>query len=157
MDPKVVYWTCALLNMAGVVALALAGVRARRRGDIERHRRCMLAAAALVLLFLLSYPVKLVWLGREEMAQWSSGAVLILRIHETFIFLMLVAGGLAGWRARQLRRTRNATRDPGDPPAPAGVARWHRRAGWTAVVSALLAFLAAAAVLAGMYQRAGLL
>ncbi len=56
-----------------------------------------------------------------------------------------------------LRRTRNATHDPGDPPAPTRLASWHRRAGWAAVTAAGLGFVSAALVLAGMYQRAGLL
>jgi hypothetical protein len=70
---------------------------------------------------------------------------------------MLIAGATAGQRALRLRRTRNATHDPGDPPAPARLASWHRRAGWAAVAAAGLGLSSAALVLVGMYQRAGLL
>ena len=93
MDPKLLFWTGALANMVVIVALAAAAVRARRRGDIRRHRRGMLAAAALVGLFLLSYALKLVWLGREEIERWSVTDVWILRIHELCVLAMLFAGG----------------------------------------------------------------
>jgi hypothetical protein len=117
----------------------------------------MLVGAALVGLFLLSYLVKLLVLGREDMGAWSRSSLWVLRLHECCVFSMLVAGGVAGWRGRRLRRTRNATRDPADPPAPVALARGHRLAGGIAVVSAGLGLLTAILVLAGMYQRAGLL
>ena len=69
----------------------------------------------------------------------------------------LLAGGVAGVRATALRRTRNASRNPADPPAARPVVDWHRRAGWTAVVAAGLGLATAALVLLGMYRRAGLL
>src|SRR5262245_33241876 len=155
MDPKLWFWTGALGLMAGVVGVATAGVLRRRRGDVPGHRRAMLAAAALVALFLVSYVAKVVWLGHEDVAAWSAGHRLVLRIHETCIAVMLSAGALAGLRAWRLRRTRNATLDPADPPAPAALARWHRRAGWTAVVAAAGGWLTALLMLIGMYQRAG--
>ena len=52
--------------MLCVVGFAAAGVRAVRRGDTARHRRCMLTAATLVVLFVVSYVVKLATLGRED-------------------------------------------------------------------------------------------
>jgi hypothetical protein len=79
----------------------------------------------------------------------------VLYVHEACIAVMLSAGAVAGLRAWRLRRTRNATLDPGDPPAPASLARWHRRAGWTAVVAAAGGLVTALLILIGMYQRAG--
>jgi hypothetical protein len=157
VEPKLLYWTGALVDLALVVGFAVSGVRARRRGDVPRHRRQMLVGAALVGLFLVSYLVKLLVLGREDMGAWSRSSIWVLRLHECCVFSMLVAGGVAGWRGHQLRRTRNATRDPADPPAPVALARGHRLAGGIAVVSAGLGLLTAILVLAGMYQRAGLL
>ena len=157
MDPKLWFWTSALGLMAGVVCVATAGVLRRRRGDVPGHRRAMLTAAALVALFLVSYGLKVVWLGHEEVAEWGGSDRLVLRIHETCIAVMLSAGAVAGLRAWRLRRTRNATLDPADTPAPAALARWHRRAGWTAVVAAGLGWLTALLILIGMYQRAGAL
>ena len=155
MDPRLAYWTFALLDLCAVVGFAAAGVVALRHGDVMRHRRRMLTAAALVGIFLLSYLGKLALLGREHLAVWEAGSVWMLRIHELFVFTMLLAGAVAGSRALRLRHTRNATRNPKDPPAPASLVRWHRGAGWTAVCAAALALGFALLVLAGMYRRAG--
>ena len=155
MDPRLVYWTFALLDLAAVVGFAAAGVAALRRGDVPRHRRRMLTAAALVGLFVLSYLAKLALLGREDLASWGATSIHVLRIHELCVFTMLIAGAVAGSRAMRLRHTRNATRDPKDPPAPATLVRWHRGAGWTAVCAAALALGFALLVLTGMYRRAG--
>jgi hypothetical protein len=155
MDPRLAYWTFALLDLAAVVGFAAAGVAALRRGDVPRHQRRMLTAASLVGLFLLSYLVKLGLIGREDLASWEPASIWMLRIHELCVFTMLAAGAIAGTRALRLRRTRNATRDPRDPPAPATLVRWHRGAGKTAVFAAALALGFAGLVLAGMYRRAG--
>jgi uncharacterized membrane protein YozB (DUF420 family) len=155
MDPKALFWTGALALMAAVVGFAVAGVRRRRRGDLAGHRRAMLSASALVGFFLLAYVFKVFLLGHEHVAQWSARERLVLRIHEVFIAVMLSGGAVAGSRAWRLRRTRNATLDPQDPPAPDTVARWHRRAGWAAVLAAAGGWLTALMLLIGMVQRAG--
>jgi uncharacterized membrane protein YozB (DUF420 family) len=157
MDPKLFFWTGALALMGAVVLVAIAGVRRRRAGDIQGHRRAMLAACALVGLFLLAYVSKVTWLGHEHTAQWSAGDRLVLYVHELCIALMFAAGALAYSRARRLRVTRNATGSPADPVAPAALARWHRGAGWAAVIAAAAGWLTALLVLAGMYRRAGML
>jgi hypothetical protein len=106
-------------------------------------------------LFLFAYVFKVFLLGHEHVAQWSPRERLVLRIHEVFIAVMLVGGIVAGSRAWRLRLTRNATLDPRDPPAPLATARWHRRAGWAAVLAALGGWLTALMLLIGMFQRAG--
>ncbi len=157
MEAKLIFWSVALVNLAGVAALAAGGVRYRRRGDVKRHARNMISAASLVLLFLVAYVAKATLLGREDLAVWSPLQRWTLWIHEACVFTMLIAGATAGQRALRLRRTRNATRDPGDPPAAPRLVSWHHRAGWTAVVAAGLGFVSAVLVLVGMYERAGLL
>lgn len=147
MDPKVAYWTGAWLDMLLAVGLAWRGVRLARRGDYARHRRCMLAAMALILGFLVSYALKVVLLGREELELWTSWYVQLLRFHELCIAVMLVSGGYALTLA--LRR---------GMPIASGEAREathlrHRRAGRTAVAAALLGALTASWVLWGMYER----
>jgi len=157
MDPRLAYWSFALVNMVCVVGFAAGGVRAVRRGETPRHRRCMLTAATLVVLFVVSYLVKLATLGREDLTTWGALSVGVLRVHELCVLTMVVGGVVALSRALRLRASRNFTRRPEDPPAPAASVRWHRGAGRTAVVAAALGLLLAACVLAGMYRRAGLL
>ena len=156
MNANLLYWSGALLNMAVIAGLAVYGVRCARRGELARHARSMRAAGLLVGLFLASYVLKLASLGREELASWSPAAVGMLRFHELCVLVMLVAGGIALFLGRTLRRSRAYTRDAADPAAPAGLLRRHRLAGRTALAGALLGAATAALVLAGMYTRAGL-
>lgn len=147
MDPKVAYWTGAWINMALVVAFVLAGVRQARRGDYARHRTRMLAATSLVGLFLLSYVVKLMLLGREQLELWSRMHVSVLRFHELCVAALVLGGGvaltLALWRGMPLAGSERRERTH----------RRHRRAGWTALVGAVLGVISASWVLFGMYAR----
>jgi uncharacterized membrane protein YozB (DUF420 family) len=151
LDPKVTYWTAALANMVAAFAIAAFGVRRIRSAQIQSHQRSMKTAASLVVLFVLSYGVKLWVLGRERLDLWEPRFVQMLRVHETCIAVMLVAGA----RALYLGTTRRLA----DPPAPdqlaarARSARSHRRAGWTALVACGLGALTAGYVLYGMYAR----
>ncbi len=97
--------------------------------------------------------MKLVFLGREQLELRSGGTVWTLRIHELCVLAMLVGGGKAGWCAYQMRPSRNVTQEATAIDAFPEVVIWHRRAGWSAVIGAGLAFLAACLVLIGMYQR----
>jgi hypothetical protein len=153
MDPKVLYWTAALVNMLVIAVLAARGIRQIRRGEVLRHRRSMTTCALLVIAFLVSYPVKLALLGPEDLSVWSGFTRWTLRFHELFVLLMLAGGALAYNRARSMKATRNVTRSPDDALAPASTLRIHRRAGWAGVVGSVLGLLSAAVVLAGMYQR----
>ena len=145
MDPKALYWTWAFANMAGVVGCGWVAVRHAKRRAIRAHRRMMLFAVAGVFLFLGSYPVKLVYLGRENLEVWSAFHVWALRFHETCIAVMVLAGGTALFLAVRHRFL-------AAPPA-GGRARLHRRAGRTAAAAGALAFLSAGLVLSGMYAR----
>jgi uncharacterized membrane protein YozB (DUF420 family) len=155
MNPKIAFWTAALVNLFVVFALVTVGIRSVRRKQISRHRRCMKTSALLVMAFLASYVVKLAVLGRESIASWSGAAVLNLRVHELFVLTMLATGSVALLRARRMRDTRNVSGLPGDPLAPESTIRGHRRAGWTAAICAGLGFATAALLLAGMYRRGG--
>jgi uncharacterized membrane protein YozB (DUF420 family) len=156
MDPKLLYWTGAFANMGVVLVLAVLGVQKLRAGDVDRHRRNMLTAGALVVGFLVSYVFKLVFLGREDLAVWSAGDRWILWIHEFCVTTLLLSGGFAGWRGRTLRRSRRVTGNPEDPIAPAALTRQHRAAGKAALVAVGLGFVTASLVLLGMYRRAGM-
>jgi uncharacterized membrane protein YozB (DUF420 family) len=141
-DPKLLFWTAALVNMLAIVVLATVGVRRARRREIAGHRRLMLAASGLVGLFLLAYVLKVAALGREALELWEPHFVWALRFHETCVLGMVVGGGRALWLGE-----RSGFRDPAR-------ARAHRLAGRTAAVSALLGVASAAYVLVGMYLRA---
>jgi uncharacterized membrane protein YozB (DUF420 family) len=154
VDPKLLYWTAAFVNMSVLTGLALAGVRHARRGEVARHRRAMRIAAALVGLFLVSYPLKLLLLGREDMHDWSTAAIWVLRLHELCVLIMLVGGGLALVRGLRLARTRALLDDPSAPEPSLAALAAHRRAGRIALPAAALAWLSAAGVWAGMLARA---
>jgi uncharacterized membrane protein len=153
MDPKLLFWTAALLDLGALVGIALFGVRHARRGEIARHRRAMKIATLLVIVFLASYLLKVFVLGREDMSVWSRLDVWVLRIHELFVMQMLGGGAVAWFQSRKLVGTRLVTHDPADPiPDPRHV-RIHRLAGRTAVIGAVLAFVMAIGILAGMFAR----
>jgi hypothetical protein len=154
MNPGLVFWTAALVNLGILCAMGLLGVRWVRRGEIARHRRAMKLASGLVVVFLLSYVLKVAWIGREDRSLWSSVDLWILRCHEVFVVIMLISGGLAWLQSRKLVPTRSVTRDARDPEADPSLLRAHKRAGWIAVLSALAGFALAAVVLAGMFARA---
>lgn len=160
MDPRLAFWTAAFANMLVIVLLAMRGVAHARRKAIEPHRRCMLAAATLVVAFVLAYVVKLFVLGPEDLGRWGPRAVITLRFHELCVLTMILGGAVAGWWAWDMRAWARSRADakPGSivrPNAPRQII-WHRRGGWTAVMGAVLGAVTAAAVLYGMYARAGL-
>lgn len=154
MDPKLIFWTCALADLGAVCGTALFGVRYVKRGEIARHKRAMKTASLLIVVFLVSYVLKLVFLGREDMSTWTSFDVWVLRIHEFFVFQMLTGGSIAWIQARKLLKTRLVTHDSNDPAPDSRTVRIHRLAGRTAVVGSVFAFLLAIGVLIGMYGRA---
>jgi uncharacterized membrane protein YozB (DUF420 family) len=148
VDPKLWFWTGALLLLGAVVACGGAGVHAIRRGEVRRHRRFMGSAAAGVGLFLVAYAVKVPLLGREDRSAWTRLDYGVLYVHELCVAVMLLAGATAlfqAWRAR--------ARIDLDGPRPA--LPGHGRAGRIAARAGLLAFLTAGGVWAGMLARAG--
>jgi uncharacterized membrane protein YozB (DUF420 family) len=152
LDPKLVYWTWALINMVLLLTVAASGVRAIRRRRVEVHRRRMLAVVGLVGLFLASYPVKVVWLGRESLDVWSASFVYVLRIHEACVLAMVLSGCVAFVQAQRVGLRAGFAGEPS--AARARGARLHRRAGWVALISGALGVVTASYVLAGMYLRA---
>ena len=144
MDAKLVFWTYALVLMAVMVGFGLNGWRLIRRGRVDAHRRSMNVSIVLFFTFILSYLLKLRFLGREVFSTWSPTDITILRIHETFVLIMFLAGLTARLQARHL-----VPRAADRPRAP----HRHRLAGRIAMVSGILAFMTACLVLWGMYGR----
>ena len=93
------FWTGAFANMSLVVVLMVVAVRSVRTGNVTRHKRAMLGAMALIVGFLLAYPMKLAILGREDLTVWSTAAVRTLYFHEACVMTMLAAGIFALTRA----------------------------------------------------------
>lgn len=155
MDPKLAFWCAALINMFFILALVTFGILGIRRGNVARHRRCMKTSAWLIAAFLAAYAIKLELLGHEDLSSWSAAAIWNLRVHETCVLTMVLGGAIALTRARRMRATRNVSRLPSDPAAAGPIVHWHRRAGWTAAIGAVLGFATAAWVLVGMFERLG--
>jgi uncharacterized membrane protein YozB (DUF420 family) len=151
VDPKVVYWTGALLNMVAAVAIAGVGVRRIRRSEIAGHQRLMKLAALLVVLFVLSYGVKLFVLGREHLELWEPRFRSVLRFHELCVLVMVLAGSRALWVATRRGLALPVSVERRD--SRARDARQHRLAGWTALCASALGAVTAAYVLYGMYAR----
>lgn len=153
MDPKIIYWTFAFLNMGLVVGAGFYGIAQLRAGNPGRHRAMMIVATCLVLGFIISYVFKLYFLGREDLSVWSRSAVWVLRFHETCVLSMVVGGGLGLRWSKQLRRTRSFSLNSADPMADSTIVHRHHRAGQVALTGASLGFISAGIVLAGMYAR----
>jgi uncharacterized membrane protein YozB (DUF420 family) len=145
MDEKLLFWAFSLFWMTLLVVIAFRGRRAVLRGDFERHRRLMHWAALFVAVFLVSYIAKVLFLGKEDLALWSPGDRLMLYIHETFVLIMVIVGGLARFLARLF---------PGWGP---GDHRRHQWAGRIAIGAGFFGLLTAALVFVRMIQRSGLL
>jgi uncharacterized membrane protein YozB (DUF420 family) len=155
MDPKVLFWTGAFINMGFVVGLGFYGASQLKAGNPSRHRAVMITATCLVLGFIVSYACKLQFLGREDLSVWSSTAIATLRFHEACVLTMVVGGGLALRWGKQLRVTRAFSLNPEDPSAENSLVRRHHRAGQAALTGASLGLISAGFVLAGMYARVG--
>lgn len=148
MDARLAFWTFALGLMLVMMLSGLNGWRQIRRGDVASHRRSMHVAITLFFTFILSYLLKLRFIGREDFSQWSDMDINILRIHETFVLILFLAGLVARWLARRLDGPTKATSESRREVAPR-----HRWAGRIALVSGIMALLTAGLVLAGMYRR----
>ena len=153
MDARILFWAAALANMGAIVVLLVRGIRQVRAGDTDAHRRSMLTAGALVVGFLVAYLVKRAVLGGENLSVWGTPALVNLYVHETMVAAMLLTGLLAFVRGRRLAGTRRVTRNTEDPVAPPDLIAGHRRVGRIAVGAAVLGFVTACGILAGMIQR----
>ncbi|MCW5830585.1 MAG: DUF420 domain-containing protein [Deltaproteobacteria bacterium] len=127
------FWTFAFLNMIAAFIVAAAGVLSVRRRNVELHRKLMLVSAALVGLFVVSYAGKLAFLGREDLGAWPDLSVVVLRVHEAFVFTFLVSG------IRAYVLSRRVAASPDVKPA-------HRLAGRVSMASFALALVTAAIV-----------
>ena len=139
---KLIFWSFAFFCLSMTSLSWLVGFRLIRRGEIERHKRAMKTGGCFIVLFLLSYVAKLLFLGREDLDLWSSSALWTLRIHEVFMLVVLLGGGIAFTLASRFRGSTDKARS------------WHRRLGRAAVISSVFGLATAFLVLLSMFQRA---
>lgn len=141
-----------MLLISGAAGLSW---RAIRRGDVPAHRRWIHRAGWLIVLFVVGYLVKVLAMGREGALAWPFWDQVVLRVHEGFVALMLIAGISARWLARRYPW----------PPAAASVPseasrQWlqvrerHRRWGRLAMITCALVMLTGVMILIGMFLRA---
>lgn len=81
----------ACLN-ATAAAFLLLGFRAIRRGDVERHKRCMVAAFVASGIFLLSYLARFWFSGTHRFpveGGWKTAYLLILASHSLLAAVLL--------------------------------------------------------------------
>jgi uncharacterized membrane protein YozB (DUF420 family) len=153
MDPKLLFWSGALVNLGLVLWCVRRGIELVRADEIRAHRRHMLTAGALIVLFLVSYVGKVAWLGKEDRSAWTGLDHAVLYVHESCVAVMLVAGAVALYRAWRFRPALGPDLErPTGAPLPGGAS--HGRAGRIAAWAAVLSFVTAGGVLAGMFLRA---
>jgi uncharacterized membrane protein YozB (DUF420 family) len=153
MNPKLLFWCWALVNMALVLGLGVRGWLAIRANRVEDHRRAMTWASFWIVAFLVAYLAKVAWLGGEGVGTWPLGARANLYIHETFVASMLISGGVALVLGRRLAKTRRVTQNANDPVAPREALARHRLAGRIALACAVFGFVTACGILGGMVAR----
>lgn len=152
MTPRTWFWLYAFALTAAIIAVAAIGVRHARKGNYQTHRARMNAVCWMVLVFVLSYVLKVAFLGKEDLDTWETGYVVTLRVHESFIAIMLVCGGYTRLLAHRFRRSLDATRIQSEFAA---MRRRHRLLGRVAIVAAIAAMATATALIVGMMQRGG--
>jgi uncharacterized membrane protein YozB (DUF420 family) len=144
---SLVYWSLAWLLVLLAVASGLRGWQLARLGRLGEHRRAMLRTLRLFGVFLASYVLKALVLGRESLDTWPRSSVVTLRVHESIVLLMLITG-LAAWGLSRRVDLARGRRQEGR------MAFLHRLCGRTALVAALGTLITASMVLAAMFRLA---
>ena len=148
MNTLLIFWVFAYFLMFGLLATAIIAVRFARLGKLDAHAKWMNITVFLVILFVLSYGGKLLFLGRESLEIWEPAYVIVLRIHEFFIALMLIFGTLARLRARSFKRPLEKTNEQNNQR------KNHKKWGKIALISTGCGWLTAGILLYGMFDRA---
>jgi uncharacterized membrane protein YozB (DUF420 family) len=159
MNPNLIFWAGALCDLGLAAVCISAGFLQIRAQNYIWHQRLMRAATVLIVIFLIGYVFKLVFLGKEDFSDWTPNDLLVLYIHESFMFVLILCGAAALYLQRKFVKAIEHLDAP-----PAGrvefrsgedrARRWHRWLGRSAVIAALFGLLTAAVVLQGMYRRA---
>lgn len=150
MNSNLIFWFYAYAVTVCALVFAFRGVGRAKKGQLEAHRKDMIRACNLIILFVLSYVFKVLFLGREDKSSWESTYLWILYIHEALIGLMLVTGVWARILAAKLATTLT---DPNPSDMILTLRRKHAKIGRTCIIAAVCALFTAAIILYGMWQR----
>lgn len=143
MNNSLIFWTYAYFLMLAMLILAFVGIRRIRHGDYQGHLIAMVRACNLVFVFVASYVLKVMILGRENKEAWSLTQYVILYVHESFILMMLICGT----RARILANRFKGSLSAGNPTeTEKGHRLEHARWGKLTIGAALAAFFTASFV-----------
>lgn len=148
MNWNLAFWSFAFAVMTTIVVLVVRAIGFARRGDVERHRRSIHAAAVVVVGFVAAYGGKLAFLGREDKSDWTRTDLTILYTHEALVGIMLLTAVIGATIGRTLYRLREAGQ-----PLPSGRRNVHRLIGRTCAIAASLALITGGAVLYRMIAR----
>lgn len=151
LNAKLGFWLYVWVLTLSAILIAIKGIRKAGKGEYHAHQKQMDLAIRLILFFVLTYVAKLIFLGRENLANWSSVYITVLRIHETFIAIMLLSGGYVRFLARQF------SLNSSQPSASEQAARKrHRLLGKVCISAALCGLGTATFLIYGMMARQGL-
>ncbi len=154
MTPRLIFWLYAMVLTCGIIGCAFVGISHARNGRYQLHRLWMNASSWIIVGFVGSYILKVIFLGKEDLQTWDSFYVVTLRIHEFFIAVMLGCGGFARYLAHQFRHTLDETQLS---------THWrkkrdtHKKLGKLSIYGACAALITACALIVGMLQRAALI
>ena len=151
MTANLAYWLFAYALMTVTLVIGVRGVIHVRAGRFEAHRKAMVLACNILLFFVLTYVLKVVILGREDKTDWTTLDLVILRVHESFIGIMLIAGT---WSRLLARKYKDRLDNPTEADLP--IRRRHALAGKIALAAAFCALGTATGVLWVLFRLQGL-
>lgn len=105
ITPNLLFWGYAYALTLVALAIALQAVGLARKGHLAAHGKRMDIAILLILIFVASYVLKVIFLGREEKQNWETFHFVVLYIHESFIALMLIGGTVARVLASKFKQS----------------------------------------------------
>lgn len=149
ISANLIFWLYAYALTLCALFLAFRAVKKVRRGDYAGHAKQMDYAITLILVFVASYVLKVIILGREPKTNWELPHFIVLYIHEAFIACMLVSGTIARVLAAKFKASLFSN---GTPTALDKTRRKkHRLAGKICLLATSMAILTATFILHTMY------
>lgn len=149
MTSNLMFWLYAYVLTIAALIIAFQGVAKIRQGDEIGHAKKMNLAILVILGFVASYVLKVIFLGREPKTNWESIHFTVLYAHEFFIAGMLIAGGYARYLAGKYKHTLGK-KDLSDQDI--ALRKRHRLSGKICLASTTMALFTATFVLHTIYK-----